>query len=109
MAQLNLSSNPYTALMAEKRPKSILSSLKNMLHRDSEQPADSASKPSGSSRKKPSTPAAAKRAPAGDSVRDPDPGTAPADPAAAQETAPDAKSEKKKTPNQPWYRHRQRW
>jgi len=83
--------------MAEKRPKSILSSLKNMLHRDSEKPSAPAPKSSGSKRKREQAPAAEQRAPSS------------ADPPVAQEAGPDAKPERKKTPNQPWYRHRQRW
>jgi hypothetical protein len=88
--------------MAEKRSKSILGSLKNMLHRDAEKPA-------GSTRKKSAAPAPNKPAPSEGSAKDPGPAAAAADTPAAQEAAPDAKAEKKKTPNQPWYRHRQRW
>jgi hypothetical protein len=73
--------------MAEKRSKSILGSLKKMLHRDKPS-APAPKKPSGSARKKPAAPAA--------------------DAPAAQQTAPEAKPEKK-VPHQPWYRHRQRW
>jgi hypothetical protein len=96
MVQLNPSP---TALMAAKRPKSILSSLKNMLQREEEKPSAPAPKPSAPARRKSAAPAAEKRAPV----------PPPAETPAAQEAAPEAKSEKKKTQNQPWYRHRQRW
>jgi hypothetical protein len=82
--------------MAEKRPKSILSGLKNMLHRDPEKPSAPASKAPGSTRKK----AAASTK---EGAKEPAAET-PAD----QVPAPEAKSEKK-VKNQPWYRHRQRW
>jgi hypothetical protein len=83
--------------MAEKLSKSILSNLKKMLHREPE-------KPKGSAPKKPSAPkeGARKRASSPPSV----------DPASDQGGAPEAaeaKPDKKKTKNQPWYRHRQRW
>jgi hypothetical protein len=94
--------------MAEKRSKSILSSLKNMLHRDPEKP-DSAPKSSGSTRKKSAAPAAKKPAPTQGSAPDRGPSAVSANTPAAQEAAADAKPEKKKIPNQPWYRHRQRW
>ncbi len=84
--------------MAEKRPKSILSGLKNMLHRDTGKPA--APPPKGKKAKaveeraaeKPKEPHAA--APSAET---------PADAAA------EPKTEKKSPKNQPWYRHRQRW
>jgi len=83
--------------MAEKLSKSILGSLKKMLHRAPE-------KPSGSAPKKPSASkeSARKRASSPPS----------ASPAPDQEGAPEAqeaKPDKKKPKNQPWYRHRQRW
>jgi hypothetical protein len=85
--------------MAEKRPKSILSGLKNMLHRDSEKPSGPAPKSPAPARKKAAAPAKeTSKAPA----------VPPADAPADQEPAPEAKSEKK-VKNQPWYRHRQRW
>jgi hypothetical protein len=84
--------------MTEKRPKSILSSLKTMLHREPEKPSVPAPK-APTARKKSASPPAEKRAPA----------APPADAPPTQESAPDAKPEKKKIPNQPWYRHRQRW
>ena len=87
--------------MAEKRSKSILSGLKNMLHRDSEKPSEPAPKPSGPTRKKAA-------APAKESLKE-QPAAAPSAGAQAdQQPAPEAKSEKK-VKNQPWYRHRQRW
>ena len=95
--------------MAEKRPKSILSGLKNMLHRDSEKPSEPAPKSSASARKKPAPPAAEKAAPAKERPKA-QPAAAPAgDTPAAQEPAPEAKDDKKKVKSQPWYRHRQRW
>lgn len=85
--------------MAEKRPKSILSGLKNMLHRDSEKPSGPASKAPVSTRKKAA-------APAKENLKEP---AAPAaDAPADQKAAPEAKADKK-VKNQPWYRHRQRW
>jgi hypothetical protein len=83
--------------MAEKLSKSILGSLKKMLHRAPE-------KPSGPAPKKPSASkeSARKRASSPSSV-DPAP-----DQGGAAE-APEAKPDKKKPKNQPWYRHRQRW
>jgi hypothetical protein len=85
--------------MAEKRPKSILSGLKNMLHRESEKPSEPAPKSPAPARKKAAAPAKeTTKAPA----------VPPADAPAGQEPAPEAKPEKK-VKNQPWYRHRQRW
>jgi len=95
--------------MAKKRSTSILGSLKKMLHRDPEKPSDPAPKKSpGSTRKKAAAPAAEKRAPSGQSVQEQPPAASSADTAAAQGAASEAKPDKK-TPNQPWYRHRQRW
>ncbi len=89
---------PLRTVMAEKRPKSILSSLKNMLHREPEKASEPAPrKSSRPAQKKKAEPAEKKR-------------SAPASAEApAQEVAPEPKPDKKKTPNQPWYRHRQRW
>src|SRR5882672_2178832 len=75
--------NLSRAPMAEKRSKSILSGLKNMLHRDSAKSSEPAPKPSGSARKK----AAAS---AKESAKE-QPAAAPSD----QTSAPEAKSEKK--------------
>ena len=85
--------------MAEKRPKSILSGLKNMLQRDSEKPSEPAPRPPARAGKKPA-------APAKESAKEP--AAPPADAAADQKPSPEGKSEKK-VKNQPWYRHRQRW
>jgi hypothetical protein len=96
--------------MAEKRSKSILSSLKNMLHRDSEKPADRApKKPSGSTRKKTAERAAEKRAASTEKPPEQRTAASSADTTSAEGSAPEAKPDKKKVPNQPWYRHRQRW
>jgi hypothetical protein len=81
--------------MAEKPSKSILGNLKKMLHRAPE-------KPSGSAPKKPS--ASKESAP---KQASPPPSAAPGQEGAPE--APDAKPDKKKPKNQPWYRHRQRW
>jgi hypothetical protein len=89
--------------MAEKRPKSILSSLKTMLHREPEKARGAApKKASGSARKKPVAPPPEKSAAPAHNPQEPAP--APSEGAAAE-----SKPDKKKTPNQPWYRHRQRW
>ncbi len=85
--------------MAEKRPKSILSGFKNMLHRDSEKPSEPAPKSPAPARKKVA-------APGKESAKEPAAPTA--DAPADQKPSPEAKSEKK-VKNQPWYRHRQRW
>jgi hypothetical protein len=85
--------------MAEKRPKSILSGLKNVLHRGSEKPSEPAPKSPAPARKKAA-------APAKESAKEP--AAPPADTPADQKPSPEAKSEKK-VKNQPWYRHRQRW
>jgi hypothetical protein len=83
--------------MAEKFSKSILRNLRKMLHRDPEKPSVSASK-------KPS----ASKGRAGDHRAS----QSSVDQAPAQEGTPEAleaKPDKKKPKNQPWYRHRQRW
>jgi len=85
--------------MPEKRSKSILSNLKNMLHREPEKRSAPAPKQPAPARKKAAAPTAKKAAPE----------APPAEAPAAGEPAPDAKPDKKKVPNQPWYRHRQRW
>ena len=90
--------------MAEKRSKSILSGLKNMLHRDSGKSSEPAPKSSAPARKKPAAPVAAKPAPAKQSAKEQPSADVPGD----QQPAPDAKTEKK-VKDQPWYRHRQRW
>jgi hypothetical protein len=96
--------------MAKKPSKSLLSSLKNMLHRDAADPPEPApKKPSGTARKKPSEPAAAKRSPSAGSPQEQRSPASSADAATAQETASESKPDKKKPLNQPWYRHRQRW
>jgi len=87
--------------MAKKPSKSILSGLKNMLHRDPEKPAKPPASP-----KKPA--AAEKRSAPAQKPKEPStatPAAEPPAPSAAAETTP----EKKKVQNQPWYRHRQRW
>ncbi len=89
----NLSKAP----MAEKRSKSILSGLKNMLHLDSGKSSKPAPKSSAPARKKAA-------APAKERAKEQPPAATPAD----QKPAPEAKSEKK-VKDQPWYRHRQRW
>jgi len=96
--------------MAEKRSKSILSSLKNMLHRDPAKPSDTApKKPSGSTRKRTAERASEKGAASGEKPQEQRTAASSADTASAQGTSPEAKPDKKKVPNQPWYRHRQRW
>ena len=86
--------------MAEKFSKSILSNLKKMLHREPEKPKKSAprkpSAPKEGARKQRSSPSSVSPAP---------------DQAGAPEgqEAQEAKQDKKKPKNQPWYRHRQRW
>jgi hypothetical protein len=83
--------------MAEKFSKSILRNLQKMLHR-------APKKPSASTSKKPSVQKKSARvddSSPSSASRDPDQGGTP--------EAPEAKLDKKKTPNQPWYRHRQRW
>jgi len=83
--------------MAEKFSKSILRNLQKMLHR-------APKKPSASTSKKPSM---QKK-----SARVDDPSSSSSGRASDQggtPEGPEAGSDKKKTPNQPWYRHRQRW
>ncbi|HUL91173.1 MAG TPA: hypothetical protein VLV56_02395 [Burkholderiales bacterium] len=94
--------------MAEKRSKSIISGLKNMLHRDSGKPSGPAAKPVAPARKKPAASVAEKAAPAKESVKDQPAAAASADAPADQKAAPEARLEKK-VKTQPWYRHRQRW
>jgi len=77
------------SVMAEKLSKSILRNLRKMLHRAPE-------KPSASTSKKPSAPKGSAR----DHETRAEGGTP---------EAPEAKPDKKKPKNQPWYRHRQRW
>jgi hypothetical protein len=84
--------------MAEKRPKSLLSGLKNMLHRDTAKPA--APSPKG---KKPK--AVAERA--AEKPKEPRPAAPSAE--APADAAAEPKAETKSPKNQPWYRHRQRW
>ena len=88
--------------MPEKRSKSILGGLKDMLHLDSEKPSKPSSKPAASTRKKPA--AAEKSAPPAQKAKDEV--TDSAAPAAPDPAAP---KPEKKIQNQPWYRHRQRW
>jgi len=85
--------------MADKRSKSILGGLKNILHLDSEKPSKPVPKPAASARKR--SQAAEKSATPPQNAKEQAP--AAADPEAAPE--PD----KKKVQSQPWYRHRQRW
>jgi hypothetical protein len=82
--------------MAEKRPKSLLSGLKNMLHRDTAKPA--APPPKGKKPKAVEERAAEKQ-------KEPRPAAPPAEVPADAEPKAETKSPK----NQPWYRHRQRW
>jgi len=84
--------------MAEKFSKSILRNLKKMLHRDPEKPSASVSK---------KRPSASKGRPGDHRATQSSVDSAPAQ-GGAPET-PEAKPDNKKTPNQPWYRHRQRW
>jgi hypothetical protein len=92
--------------MAEKRPKSILSGLKNMLHLDSEKPSKPAPKPSAPARKKPT---AEKRAAPPQPAKEQRPAAPVAEAPAAPDPAAEPTPEKSKVKNQPWYRHRQRW
>ena len=78
--------------MAEKFSKSILSNLKKMLHRAPEKPSGQASRKPSASKE-----GARKRAAPPSSVEP------------APDEAAEAKPDKKKPKNQPWYRHRQRW
>ncbi len=83
--------------MAEKLSKSILGGLKKMLHREPEKPTKSA----------PKKPAASKE---GARKQAPSPSSASSSPdQAGAPEAQEAKQDKKKPKNQPWYRHRQRW
>jgi hypothetical protein len=84
--------------MAEKRPKSLLSGLKNMLHRDTAKPAAAPPKS-----KKPK----AVEARAAEKPKEPRPAAPSAE--APTDAAAEPKVEKKSPKNQPWYRHRQRW
>jgi len=85
--------------MAEKISKSILRNLdglRKMLHRAPKKPSGSTPPPSASKK------SAGERGPSPPSVGEaPEQGGAP--------EAPEARPEKKKPKNQPWYRHRQRW
>jgi hypothetical protein len=83
--------------MAEKLSKSILGGLKKMLHREPEKPAKSPPKKPAASKE-----GARKQAPAPSSV-------SPTPDQAGASDAEEAKPDKKKPKNQPWYRHRQRW
>jgi len=87
--------------MAEKRSKSILSGLKDMLHMDSEKSA----KPSAPAKKA----AAQKRAAPAPKAKAPPPAAPAAEAPAAPESGAEPKDEKSKVKAQPWYRHRQRW
>ena len=78
--------------MAEKFSKSILSNLKKMLHRAPEKPSGQASRKASASKE-----GARKRASPPSSVEP------------APDEAAEAKPDKKKPKDQPWYRHRQRW
>jgi hypothetical protein len=91
--------------MAEKLSKSIFSNLKKILHRAPE-------KPSGPAPKKPSGPGPKKSSASKEGARKHAPSPSSVDPAPDQGATPeaaDAKPDKKKPKNQPWYRHRQRW
>ena len=88
--------------MAEKRSKSILSGLKNMLHLE----AEKSSKPSAPSKK--AAPAPKRAAPA-EKAKEPPPAAAAAEAPAASDAGAESKAEKTKVKAQPWYRHRQRW
>jgi len=88
--------------MAEKRSKSILSGLKDMLHMDSEKSA----KPSAPAKK---AAAAQKRAAPAPKAKEPSPAAPAAEAPAAPDSGAAPKVEKGKVKAQPWYRHRQRW
>jgi pyruvate/2-oxoglutarate dehydrogenase complex dihydrolipoamide acyltransferase (E2) component len=91
--------------MAEKRSKSILSGLKNMLHLEPGQPSKPAAKAPASKPKK--TASAEKRAaPAPAPAPKEQPST---EAAAAPDSAAEPKPDKQRVKQQPWYRHRQRW
>jgi hypothetical protein len=81
--------------MAEKFSKSILRNLKKMLHRAPKKA------PASSSKKSTAAKGSAREHGALPSSVSPDQGSAL--------EAPEAKPDKKKPKNQPWYRHRQRW
>jgi len=87
--------------MAKKRSKSILSGLKDMLHRDSEK----SSKPSAPAKKA----APAKSAAPAKKAKEPPPAAPAAEAPAAADAPPETNPEKAKVKAQPWYRHRQRW
>jgi len=96
--------------MAEKRSKTILSGLKNMLHLDSEKP----SKPAPKKAAAPKKTASAEKRPAPAQKPKEQPAAAPAEAAAspgaaASDAAAEPKPDKKQVKQQPWYRHRQRW
>jgi len=87
--------------MAEKRSKSILSGLKDMLHMDSEK----SSKPSARAKKG----ATAKSAAPEQKAKEPRPAAPAAEAPVASDAGGETKPEKNKVKAQPWYRHRQRW
>jgi hypothetical protein len=89
--------------MAEKRSKSILSGLKNMLHLESDKPSKPAGKAPASKPKKAA--AAEKRAAPAQAPKEQPSAEAPA----APDPAAEPKADKKTVKQQPWYRHRQRW
>lgn len=88
--------------MAEKRSKSILSGLKDMLHLDSEK----SSKPSAPAKK--SAPAQKRGAPA-QKAKEPRTAAPSAEAPAGPDAGTETKPEKSSVKTQPWYRHRQRW
>jgi hypothetical protein len=88
--------------MAEKRSKSILTGLKDMLHLDSEKSA----KPSAPAKK---AAAAQKHAAPAPKAKEPRPAAPAAEAPAAPDSGAEPKAEKSKVKAQPWYRHRQRW
>lgn len=90
--------------MAEKRPKSILSGLKNMLHMDSSKPSASTPKPASQPQKKPKAEQRAAEKP-----KEPQAAAPAAEAPAAADPAAEPTPDKGKVKNQPWYRHRQRW
>ncbi|TMH85487.1 MAG: hypothetical protein E6H45_08655 [Betaproteobacteria bacterium] len=80
--------------MAGKFSKSILGNLKKILHRAPEKPSGPAPRKTSASKE-----GARKHVSSPPSV----------EPAPDKPEAPEAKTDKKKPKNQPWYRHRQRW
>ena len=83
--------------------KSILGNLKKMLRRAPE-------KPSAPAPKKASTPAPKKPSASKEGAQKHAPSSvSPAPDHEGAPEAPEAKPDKKKPKNQPWYRHRQRW